>query len=164
MEGLGIDWRLFTLQILNFGVIFVLLVALLRKPFSKVLKDRADTIEASLKDAKLLKEQLAALDEKRDQELSKVAKQSEDILAKSQKIATDIEKKAQQEASKRAEEIVVKAKAQMEAQKQELTAELKEELSQLISTSIKQSFKEFSESEQQKLADSAISQLEKMKS
>ena len=47
-----IDWKIIAAQALNFSIVFVVLYIFALKPLAKIMKDRTETIEKGLKDAK----------------------------------------------------------------------------------------------------------------
>ncbi|MDO8471853.1 MAG: ATP synthase F0 subunit B [bacterium] len=164
MEQLGIDWRLFLLQLLNFGIIFVLLVALLRQPLAKVLRERSDRIEQSLKEAAKIKLELTSIEERKERELARAKADSQELLKHSQTVAQEIEKKAQADARAHALELIEQAKQEITAQKERLTIELKDDLAVLVKESIAHSLESLTAEEQRSLVDRAIVELNKQSS
>ncbi len=47
-----IDWKLMVAQMLNFGVVFVVLYLFALKPLAKIMRERTEKIEKGIKDAK----------------------------------------------------------------------------------------------------------------
>lgn len=163
MEGLGIDWQLLVAQLLNFGIIFFLLVWLLKKPLQKVLRERRDQIDQGLKDAAHLKEQRAKLDEEKAKILAEAKEAAEKIVVESQKVAAGIQSKATKNTEQQAEKMINDVKAELAKQKEQLTDDLKDELTDLIKESVAHSMKELSNDQQSKLVDSAVDKLKKLR-
>ena len=47
-----IDWKIIIAQMINFGVVFVVLYIYALKPLGKLMKERGEKIEAGINDAK----------------------------------------------------------------------------------------------------------------
>lgn len=106
MEKLGVDWRLFIAQVINFLVLFFVLRKFLYKPMVAMLERRRETIEKSLEDAKKISEASAV-----------AAAQKEEII-----------REARREAGKIIEEAVVRA----DALKEEKVLLTKKEVEKII--------------------------------
>ena len=59
MEGLGINWGVLIANILNLGLMVWLLSALLYRPVLKMLNERTERIQTSLREAEQVKTQLS---------------------------------------------------------------------------------------------------------
>lgn len=112
----GIDWRLFIIQAINFGLVVFLLSKFLYKPILNVIEERRKIITKGLDDAKLAEQNLQNSIEQKDKLVSEAKEQSQDILSRTktdaikmkEKILSDAElEKARliKEANLRAEEI-----------------------------------------------------------
>jgi F-type H+-transporting ATPase subunit b len=112
----GIDWRLFIIQAINFGLVVFLLSKFLYKPILNVIEERRNIITKGLDDAKLAEQNLQNSIEQKDKLVSEAKEQSQDILSRTktdaikmkEKILSDAElEKARliKEANLRAEEI-----------------------------------------------------------
>ena len=89
MEALGINLGYFLVQVLNFGILFVVLHAWVYKPIMNLLQTRRETISQGLEDARV------------------AAEARENAEAEAQKIITEAQAKASEivaDASKRADE------------------------------------------------------------
>lgn len=163
MEGLGINGQLFLAQLLNFGIIFVLLVWLLKKPITKILEERTDKIEQSLKEAEQIKQELAKVESTKKELIAAAKAQSDELVQKSQTIATEIQKKATAEAKVQAEAVIERAKAEVGTQKEQLMGQLEGEIKTLVTESITKTLRELSADEQRHLIDASIAELKKSK-
>jgi len=164
MEGLGINGQLFIAQLLNFGIIFVLLVWLLKKPLARILAERSDKIEQSLKEAEQIKAELAKIESTKTALVTEAKRRSEEMVQKGQEVAAAIEKKANTEAKVQAEAILERTKAEVTAQKEQLLGQLEGEIKTLVTQSITKTLSELSADEQQKLVEASITELKKSKS
>lgn len=120
MDALGIEWTLLLAQIVNFGILIILLRMFLYQPVLNMLNARKERIAQSMKDA----ERVSAAAREAEQEKAKVLEQArreaQEIRAQAtrdaEKIAQDVRGRADQEATE------IRMKAQADAVKQvELT-------------------------------------------
>ena len=74
MESLGLDLKLLIAQIVNFGILFIVLKKVLYKPILKILDDRSKKISESLENSKKAEEALAKIAEK-EVKILKIAKE-----------------------------------------------------------------------------------------
>ena len=116
MDALGIEWTLLLAQIVNFGILIILLRMFLYQPVLKMLNARKERIAQSMKDA----ERVSAAAREAEQEKAKVLEQArreaQEIRAQAtrdaEKIAQDVRSRADQEATD------IRMKAQADAAKQ----------------------------------------------
>lgn len=116
MDALGIEWTLLLAQIVNFGILIILLRMFLYQPVLNMLNARKDRIAQSMKDA----ERVSAAAREAEQEKAKVLEQArreaQEIRAQAtrdaEKIAQDVRGRADQEATE------IRMKAQSDAAKQ----------------------------------------------
>lgn len=159
MEGLGINLSLFLAQLINFGVIFFLLVWLLKKPLSKLLRDRTEMIAKSVKEAAEIEARLKKVEDEKAAVLKTARQQADELVTKGQQLATAAQKQAADNAREQAAEIVAQAHVTTDKEKARLMADLADEIRQTVKRSLEHSFKELSAEEQQKAADAAIREL-----
>jgi F-type H+-transporting ATPase subunit b len=116
VDALGIEWPLLIAQIVNFGILLILLRMFLYQPVLKMLNARKERIAQSMKDA----ERVSAAAREAEQEKAKVLEQArreaQEIRAQAtrdaEKIAQDVRARADQEATD------IRMKAQADAAKQ----------------------------------------------
>lgn len=93
MESLGIDLKLLISQIINFGLLFIILSKLLYKPIQKLLDDRKKAVELTEENLKKSKIQLDNIEEDRKKVMVQANKKASEILAHGK----DLSKKQQDE-------------------------------------------------------------------
>lgn len=101
-----LDLKLLIAQAVNFGIVFVVLYFFAFKPLFKVMGERTDKIDKSLKDADEIEKKLAETNVRK-----------EEIVA---------------EARQAAQAVLEEAKSAGEARKQDMIAKAKEEIGQII--------------------------------
>lgn len=82
-----IDWKIIIAQIVNFGVVFVVLYIYALKPLSKLMSERSEKIENGIKDAKTNAETLKATEKEYEKVLQKAKIEANTIFQNSKKEA-----------------------------------------------------------------------------
>jgi len=130
-EKLGLDYKLIIAQIVNFVLLLVILQRLAYKPVLKMLKDRTEKIEKSLKQAKKIEEELKNTEETKLSEIKKAKEEAQEII----KGAYETSEKRSQESIERTktktQEIVEKAKQEIRAEKENSVQEAKKEITDI---------------------------------
>ena len=103
LGNLGIDGYSILLYLVNFGVLLLLLWRFVYRPINKILDERGEKIEKSVKQAEEIELRISAIEAEREQ-----------IVAEARKQATAIAEKATKEGDQRREEIVAAAKREVE--------------------------------------------------
>lgn len=136
IEILGIDWKLFIAQLINFGLVLFVLWRWVYRPLVKILNERTKKIEKSLKEAEEIENRLA-----------ETKKKQEEILANSRKEAMTILEKAENEAKVNRNNMLKEAEEKINKQidlghkkileeKDKIIKEIKLEVADLIELSL----------------------------
>ena len=129
---LGINWKLFLAQAVNFSVILFILWRWVFRPVGGALEARRQRIEQSIAKAEQIEKQMREADETREQKLREARIEAEKII---QRTTTEAEKSRQETLAKaraEAEKTLGKAKETMEAEKQQMIKEVREEVADLV--------------------------------
>lgn len=132
MEALGINLNLFLAQLINFGVVVGLLWVLLYKPVTKMLNDRTARIEASLREAEQVKQQLANAKRDYEAEVAKGRQEAAAIVAQAQERAKAQEAEILAQARKEAERLREEARAQAITEREQMLREAKNQIAELV--------------------------------
>ncbi len=132
VETLGINWKLFIAQLVNFGIILFILWKWVFGPVAKRLEERSNKIEKSLNDADRIEKEKREFEAWRQEELNKARKQAAEFITAAQ---TDAQK-AREEVVKKTkddqEKLIAQAKERIESDKQKALQDAKSELANLI--------------------------------
>ena len=116
MDALGIEWTLLLSQIINFGVLIILLRMFLYQPVLKMLNARKERIAQSMKDAERVSAAAREAEQEKGKVLERARREAQEIRAQAtrdaEKIAQDVRARADQEATD------IRMKAQADAAKQ----------------------------------------------
>ncbi len=131
---LGLNWKLFLAQLINFGIILYILKRFVFVPISKKLEERSEKIERALSDAEEVEKQKTEFEEWKKNEISKTRQEAAEILAKAEKDAgltrEELMSKTKQDQAK----LIKQAKDQIESDQKKALAEIKSEVADLVTT------------------------------
>ncbi|OIO52788.1 ATP synthase F0 subunit B [Candidatus Uhrbacteria bacterium CG_4_10_14_0_8_um_filter_58_22] len=100
---LGLNWKLFLAQLVNFGLVLLVVWRFVYRPLMKVMDERSGKIERGLKDA----EESKAL-----RELADIEKQK--LIVEARRQAKEIMETTEADAKSRQEEVAVKTRTEVE--------------------------------------------------
>jgi F-type H+-transporting ATPase subunit b len=130
-EKLGIETNLLVAQAVNFILLLIILQKLAYKPVLKMLQDRSDRIEKSLKQAKKIEEELKSTEETKIAEIKKAKEEAQKIIKEAYEMS---EKKSQESIEKtknKTQEIVEKAKQEIRTEKEKSILEARREIADI---------------------------------
>jgi len=139
---LGINWKLFLAQLLNFSVILFILYKFAFKPVGKKLEERREKLDKALKDAEDIEKQKLEFDQWKETEIKRVKSQATAIIASAQSDAIKERAKILGETAKRQEDLVNNAKRQIEEERETVANQIKQEASDMITTAVEKILKE----------------------
>ncbi len=125
MESLGFDWKILVIQLINFGVLYVVLKKFLYTPILKLLDDRKKGIEKSLSDSKKIEVELAKLEEQKNKILDEAKKDSNKLKDEMVRMASEEKRKILEEAKKISDQEMESARKKIEALQEETFTILK---------------------------------------
>ncbi|MDR1941096.1 MAG: ATP synthase F0 subunit B [Endomicrobium sp.] len=162
LHTLGLEWKLFLGQIINFLIIAYILKRFLYKPIRKMLEERRLKIDQSLADAENAKAALenAGLERKK---ILEGAKNDAGALAAAAKISLEENKqKMTEEAKKQSEQIITDAKQKASAEFDGLSKRIGQISVDLSGKILSKVFADlFTEDEKQKVIAKALDKIEK---
>lgn len=132
IAALGLDWKLFISQVVNFVILFILLRLFAYKPILRVLEQRRKTIEKSLQTAKLIEKREQELGEQESRRLQ-LAKEKADQIIDQTKQATETMRQHVLDEINRDRELARKRlDEEMRSLKEQTIEEAKKELASLV--------------------------------
>ena len=84
LAKLGIDWKLFVAQIVNFVILLIILRRFVYRPMLAFLEERTNRIDKGLKDADLAHKKLSQMERKEKEVLDQAKKEAQKILEKAE--------------------------------------------------------------------------------
>ena len=134
MGDLGISWQGLLGQIINFGLLFLLLYFVAYKPIRRMLDERSNRIKVSMDQAEEIKEQMAKTEERVREQLEAARKEGQDILAQAGQMGERLKEEVRDEARQEAEMIVARARTEIGRERDETIDELKRQFVDLAIT------------------------------
>lgn len=162
LDSLGIDWKLFIAQAVNFIILLLILSKLLYKPLIKMLDDRSKKIEMGLKDAEVASKSLNQAESDAEEIRQKAYKEANQILLNSKAEADNQAKLIIAQAHKEAEKLIKRGSEEVISMKHNLIKETKSQISNLITISLdKITSKQLDSKTRDRLTSEAVKELDR---
>ncbi|OGE87646.1 MAG: ATP synthase F0 subunit B [Candidatus Doudnabacteria bacterium RIFCSPLOWO2_02_FULL_49_13] len=129
---LGLDWKLFLAQLVNFGIVLFIFWKWVVKPLGATLIKRQERIEQGLKNADRMDDEKKKFDEWKQAEMKKVRTEADHVLRTTTDTANQIKQDTIVDAQKQAAKVTEQAKASMESEKSQMLKEAKQEIATLV--------------------------------
>lgn len=128
---LGLNWKLFLAQLINFGIVILILWKWVFKPVAGALEKRRQKIEDSVKKAEEIEVRLKEFENSRSEQMKKARAETEEIIKKVSAQAETSKTEILGAAKAQAEKIFEEAKINIEREKEKMFQEIKEEVANL---------------------------------
>ncbi|MFL2627593.1 MAG: F0F1 ATP synthase subunit B [Dehalococcoidia bacterium] len=125
MEALGFHWPSLIAYLLNFTILLIVLSKFAYKPILKILDDRSSNIKDSLELADKVREESAQQQAQLDDQLVEARKQGQAIIEDARSAAEKLSDQEREKSKKDAEEFLVKAKNDIERERDSAMDELR---------------------------------------
>jgi len=136
MEGnplgaLGIDAGWLIAQVVNFGVLLLVLYLVGYKRFLKIMDQRSLRIKESLEAGERAKLEAASAEQEVARKIDEASASGQKIVEQATKSADEVRRRIETDARKEAEAIIEKARADTKREKEEAISELRKEVADL---------------------------------
>jgi len=128
----NIDWRLLIAQAINFAVVFVVLYLFAFKPLVKLMTERSEKIDKSLKDAEAIEKRLALTEKEREEIISAAKKQANLIIEEADKRGEGRRSELVAKAKEDIAQVISGEKEKIAREKAESLKEIKKEVADLV--------------------------------
>ena len=125
MEALGFHWPSLIAYLLNFTILLIVLSKFAYKPILKILDDRSSNIKDSLELADKVREESAQQQAQLDDQLVEARNQGQAIIEDARSAAEKLSDQEREKSKKDAEEFLVKAKNDIERERDSAMDELR---------------------------------------
>jgi len=129
---LGINWKLFVAQLVNFGIVMWILWKFVFGPVGKKLEERRQKIDKALKDAADVERQKTEFEAWREEEMRKTRTQAAEIVSQAQKEALVQKDKVVADTKSEQEKLVKQAKEQIKSEQEKSVLEIKSQIAELV--------------------------------
>jgi F-type H+-transporting ATPase subunit b len=132
MGKLGINWPLLIAQLINFGLVVLILSRLLYRPVLNALSARTTRIQESIENAEQVKQQLARAQQDYDAQLARARQEAAQIVAQANERAQVQAREVLANAQADAERIKAEAQQQAQQEREQLLRGLQGQLANLV--------------------------------
>ncbi|MGZ3567438.1 MAG: F0F1 ATP synthase subunit B [Thermodesulfobacteriota bacterium] len=125
--SLGINLPLLVVFIVNFIILFVLLRLFLFKPVLKMLDERTKRTKDAMELAEVTKKEFEQAKVEVQKQIEKGRQEAQAIIAQAMQVGESLKEESRQEATKRAQVIVDRTRAELEAERDKIVGDLRRE-------------------------------------
>jgi F-type H+-transporting ATPase subunit b len=131
IEAFGIDWKLITIQLVNFAILLGALSYFLYRPVLKLLDERAATIEQGVADAEAAATAKASAEREKQATLTAAQQEAAAIAERARAHAHGVEEAATRDAATKATAIIADAEVRAQEAKRKAEKESEAEITKL---------------------------------
>ena len=131
LEALGINLPSLIAQVVNFGVLLLVLYLVGYKRFLKTIDERNLRIKESLEAGERAKQDAVSAEKEVAKKIEEASTSGQKIVEQAAKTAEDVRRRVEQDARKEAETIIEKARAETQREKAEAMGELRKDVADL---------------------------------
>ncbi len=128
---LGLNWKLFLAQLINFGIVVFILWKWVFKPVTSALEARRQRIEESVKTAEEIEKRLQEFEAHRETQMRKAQAQAEALIQKAEGLASESKSQILEMARLEARKLLAEAKTAIATEKEQMLREIREEVATL---------------------------------
>ena len=129
--ALGINFPGLVAQIINFGILLVVLRLVAYKPVMKMLDERAARVREGIETAERIKEREADTAREVEERLEEVRKEGQTLIGQAQQISARIQEEAKQQAQTEAEGLLARARNEIRLERDSAIARLRGEFADI---------------------------------
>ena len=160
VETFGIDWPMLIAQAINFLIVAFVIWKFAFKNILSTIKEREKQISDSLKNADRIKLELEQTEKQQQETLQEASLEAKKTISSAQEQAKAFIESQKEDARKQADEIIAKAKAAMEQERERVLQEAREEIASLVVlTTSKVLSKDLTPEEREKFSSRATEEL-----
>lgn len=157
LAKLGIDWKLFVAQIVNFVILLLVLRRFAYQPILNLLEERREKIEQGLKHSDEATEYLKSAREESSRMLAKAKQDAQRMIEEAQGMAEKTAKTIISESQEEANKIVEDARRKMQQEKVRIMDDVRADMVNLITLAMEKTIqKRFDSEDDQKFIDATL--------
>lgn len=134
MEGLarlGISLPTLLAQVVNFVVLFGLLYLVAYKPIMRMLDERSGKVKESMEQTERIKQQASQTAEEAKKRIEAASVEGQEVIARAVRTGEEVRQQAQREAKAEAETLIVRARGEIQRERDEAIDDLRHEFADL---------------------------------
>ncbi len=142
LANLGVDWKLFLAQVVNFVVLLFILRRYAYRPMLEFLEKRSSRIEQGLKDAEAAQAKLREMEEKEKEVLSAARHEAKGILTAAEETAKKHGETIVAKTEAEVKRMLAEAEKKIAEEKEKLLAEAKQEIAETVMLAVEKVVRE----------------------
>ncbi len=131
LAGLGVSLPTLLAQIVNFVILFGLLYLVAYKPIMRMLDERSGKVKVSMEQTDYIKEQASQAGEEAKKRIEAASVEGQEVIARAVRSGEEVRQQAQQEARKDAESLIVRARVEIQRERDDAIDDLRREFADL---------------------------------
>jgi F-type H+-transporting ATPase subunit b len=128
---LGISIPTLIAQLLNFGLLFLLLYFFAYKRILRMLDERSRRVKESMEQTEYIKTRAEQAEEEAKKRIEAAAREGQELVARSVRTGEEVRREAQQQAKQSAEALITRARTEIERERDEAIDELRKEFADI---------------------------------
>jgi F-type H+-transporting ATPase subunit b len=129
--ALGINFPGLMAQIINFGILLVILRLIAYKPVMRMLDERAARVRESIETAERIKERETETDRQAEARLEEARREGQTLIAQAQQISARVQEEARQQAQAEGEALLARARNEIRLERDSAIASLRGEFADI---------------------------------
>jgi len=131
MEDIGISVPTLVAQLINFGILLLLLYFVLYKPVIRMLNERSNRIKASMEQAEQIEQKMAETEERVREQLEAARREGQNILSQAGQMGEQAKEAARREARQDAQAIMSRTRLEIDRERDEAIEGLRRQFADL---------------------------------
>ncbi len=131
IKALGINVPSIVAQVINFGILFLLLYMVAYRPIISMVDERSKKIKDSVDQAEYIKEQVARTEEEAEKRIAAATKEGQDMVARAVKTGEEVRQKAGVDAKVEAEVLIQRARIEIQRERDEAVDDVRKAFADL---------------------------------
>jgi len=137
LGSMGIDWKMFVIQIINLAIVFCILWFLILKPLTKKMSERQKGIDESLDNSKKIQEMLKKSDQDYQNLINTAKAEANQILERAKTDAVLTAESIKNNTKKDIDTMSASAKKNIDDEKKKMVADFKNEAAEIVVLALK---------------------------
>jgi len=142
LANLGIDWKLFAAQAVNFLILLWVLKRFAYKPMLDFLEKRSDRIDKGLKDAEAATKKLSEMGEKEKKVLKEARSEAKALIESAETAAQKRDAERLAETELKTKRFLEEARTKIEEEKVKAVSEAKQEIAEVVIVAVEKVLRE----------------------
>ncbi|MFH0942206.1 MAG: F0F1 ATP synthase subunit B [Chloroflexota bacterium] len=131
LTSFGVNPPALIAQVINFLILFGLLYLVAYRPVMKLLDERSRRVKESMEQTELIKQQAARAEEETKKRIAAASHEGQEIIARAAKTGEEMRQKSQQAAKEAGEALLLKARTEIQSERDEALDSLRREFADL---------------------------------